>query len=126
MDLLLHCMAVSMKRDGDLKLAAVSPQAAAILELTRTDRLFEIYETCTDAVRSFTYFLPNAMKHFVFPMVRSLENYVPAAVEDGAAGYLEILNGALGFEEGTLGSEAGDAHECHSLFSPYLRLDASD
>ncbi len=84
-DLLLHCMAVSMKRDGDLKLAAVSPQAAAILELTRTDRLFEIYETCTDAVRSFTYFLPNAMKHFVFPMVRSLENYVPAAMEDGAA-----------------------------------------
>lgn len=61
-DMLLHCMGEVMKRDGDLKLAALSPQAATILEITRTDRLFEIYETSTDAVRSFTYFLPNAMR----------------------------------------------------------------
>src|SRR5438093_3556796 len=62
-DMLLHCMSEAMKRDGDLKLAAISPQAMIILELTRTDRLFEIYETSTDAARSFTYFLPNAMRH---------------------------------------------------------------
>ena len=61
-DMLLHCMSEVMKRDGDLKLAALSPQAAAVLELTRTDRLFEIYATSTDAVRSFSYFLPNAMR----------------------------------------------------------------
>jgi anti-anti-sigma factor len=61
-DMLLRCMSEAMKRDGDLKLASLSPQAAAILELTRTDRLFEIYETSTDAARSFTYFLPNAMR----------------------------------------------------------------
>jgi anti-anti-sigma factor len=61
-DMLLHCMSEVMKRDGDLKLAALSPQAATVLELTRTDRLFEIYETSSDAVRSFTYFLPNAMR----------------------------------------------------------------
>src|SRR5258706_7507396 len=61
-DMLLHCMGEAMKRDGDLKLAALSPQAATILEMTRTDRLFEIYETSSDAVRSFTYFLPNAMR----------------------------------------------------------------
>jgi anti-sigma B factor antagonist len=61
-DMLLHCMGEVMKRDGDLKLAAVSPQAGTILELTRTDRLFEIYETSTDAVRSFTYFLPNTLR----------------------------------------------------------------
>jgi anti-anti-sigma factor len=61
-DMLLHCMSEVMKRDGDLKLAALSPQAAAVLELTRTDRLFEIYVTSTDAVRSFSYFLPNAMR----------------------------------------------------------------
>ncbi len=62
-DMLLQCMAQAMKRDGDLKLAALSPQAAVVLELTRTDRLFEIYETAADAVRSFTSFLPNAMKN---------------------------------------------------------------
>ena len=63
-DMLLRCMTQAMKRDGDLKLAAMSPHALTILELTRTDRLFEIYETSTDAVRSFTYFLPNAMRPF--------------------------------------------------------------
>jgi anti-anti-sigma factor len=62
-DMLLQCMAEVMKRDGDLKLASLSPQAAIVLELTRTDRLFEIYETAADAVRSFTSFLPNAMRH---------------------------------------------------------------
>lgn len=62
-DMLLHCMAEVMKRDGELKLASVSPQAAVVLELTRTDRLFEIFETSGDAVRSFYRFLPNAMKN---------------------------------------------------------------
>jgi anti-sigma B factor antagonist len=61
-DMLLHCLSEVMKRDGDLKLASLSPHAATILELTRTDRLFEIYETSSDAVGSFTYFLPNAMR----------------------------------------------------------------
>lgn len=63
-DMLLRCMTQAMKRDGDLKLAALSAHALTILELTRTDRLFEMYETSTDAVRSFTYFLPNAMRPF--------------------------------------------------------------
>jgi anti-sigma B factor antagonist len=62
-DMLLHCMAEVMKRDGELKLAAVSPQAAVVLELTRTDRLFEVFETSGDAVKSFYRFLPNAMKN---------------------------------------------------------------
>ncbi len=62
-DMLLHCMAEVMKRDGELKLAAVSPQAAVVLEITRTDRLFEVFETSGDAVRSFYRFLPNAMKN---------------------------------------------------------------
>jgi anti-sigma B factor antagonist len=61
-EMLLGCMADAMKRDGDVKLAAVSPHAWVILELTRTARLFEIYETSTDAARSFSHFLPNAMR----------------------------------------------------------------
>jgi anti-sigma B factor antagonist len=65
-DVLLKCIAEVMKRDGDLKLAAVSPEAAVILELTRTDRLFEIYETSSDAMRSFSRFLPDAMRQQPF------------------------------------------------------------
>ncbi len=63
-DLLLLCMRRIMKRDGDLKLAALSREAAVVLELTRTGRLFEIYETSAAAVKSFSCFLPNALKQF--------------------------------------------------------------
>jgi len=62
-DVLLRCMREAMKRDGDLKLAGVSPQAAVVLELTRTGRLFEIYENSASAVKSFSSFLPNALRH---------------------------------------------------------------
>ena len=61
-EMLLRCMSEAHRRDGDLKLAAPSEQAAIVLELTRTERLFEIYETSMDAVRSFSGFLPNAMR----------------------------------------------------------------
>ncbi|MFB3813606.1 MAG: STAS domain-containing protein [Terriglobales bacterium] len=74
-DMLLKCMAEVMRRDGDLKLAAVSPEAAVILEMTRTDRFFEIYETSSDAVRSFSRFLPAAMRHQPF----SVQPATPAA-----------------------------------------------
>jgi len=49
-DMLLHCMSEAMKRDGDVKLAAPSAEAMVVLELTRTGRLFEIYDSATDAV----------------------------------------------------------------------------
>src|SRR3954471_7998454 len=61
-EMLLQCVAEVMKRDGDLKLASLSKQALMVLELTRTDRLFEIYENSTEAARSFSGFLPNAMR----------------------------------------------------------------
>ena len=61
-EMLLRCMSEAHKRDGDLKLAAPSAQASVVLELTRTERLFEIYDTSTDAARSFSGFLPNAMR----------------------------------------------------------------
>lgn len=50
---LLYCMEQAMKRNGDLKLAAVSPQLETILELMRVDRLFEVFETPEAATRSF-------------------------------------------------------------------------
>jgi anti-anti-sigma factor len=61
-EMLLRCMSEAHRRDGDLKLASPSAEASVVLELTRTERLFEIYETSTDAVRSFSGFLPNAMR----------------------------------------------------------------
>ena len=52
-EMLLHCMHETMKRDGDLKLAAISPESAVILELMRVARLFEIFNTPDEAVQSF-------------------------------------------------------------------------
>jgi anti-sigma B factor antagonist len=52
-EILLHCIEEAMKRDGDVKLAAVLPAPIAILELMRVDRLFEIFDTVEEATRSF-------------------------------------------------------------------------
>ncbi|MGB8583412.1 MAG: STAS domain-containing protein [Candidatus Sulfotelmatobacter sp.] len=57
-EMLLQCLEQAMKRDGDLKLAAVSPASAVILELMRVDRLFEVFATSEEAVRSFQIFAP--------------------------------------------------------------------
>ena len=61
-EMLLRCLSLAIRRDGDLKLAAVSPQMEIVLQMTRTDRLFEIYDSATDAVLSFSRFLPSAVK----------------------------------------------------------------
>lgn len=52
-EMLLNCMGEAMKRDGDIKLANLSPVSAAILELMRVDRLFEVFNTVEEATRSF-------------------------------------------------------------------------
>src|SRR5882724_2064897 len=57
-DMLVDCVEEVARRDGDLKLAAVRPESAIILELTRVDRLFEIFETVQDAVDSFDGLFP--------------------------------------------------------------------
>ncbi len=52
-EMLLHSLEEAMKRDGDLKLCAVSPESEVMLELMRVDRVFEVYKTSEEAVRSF-------------------------------------------------------------------------
>jgi len=52
-EMLLRCLEEVLKRDGDLKLAALSREAEVILELMRVARVFETFETCEEAVRSF-------------------------------------------------------------------------
>ena len=63
-DMLLHCMQEAARRDGDLKLASLSPQAQVVLDLTRTSRLFEVFATSADAARSFSGYLPNMVRQF--------------------------------------------------------------
>ena len=53
LEVLSRCVQEAMRRDGDLKLAAVSPASRVILELILADRLFETFETTEQAVRSF-------------------------------------------------------------------------
>ena len=50
---LLRCLEEAMKRNGDVKLAAVSPATAAIMELTKVDRLFETFDNPSAAVNSY-------------------------------------------------------------------------
>jgi len=52
-EMLLHSLEEAMKRDGDLKLSAVSPESEVMLELMRVDRVFEVFNTPEEAVRSF-------------------------------------------------------------------------
>jgi anti-anti-sigma factor len=52
-EMLLHCLEEALKRDGDLKLATLSPESEVILELMRVARIFETFGTCDEAVRSF-------------------------------------------------------------------------
>ncbi len=52
-EMLLRCLEEVLKRDGDLKLAALSPEAEVILELMRVARVFETFPTSEEAARSF-------------------------------------------------------------------------
>jgi anti-sigma B factor antagonist len=80
-EMLLHCLARAIKHDGDLKLASVSPQMEIVLQMTRTDRLFEFYDSATDAVLSFSRFLPSAVKR----PASVLTMPTPAVAADAAA-----------------------------------------
>ncbi len=90
-EMLLQCLSRVIKRDGDVKLAALSPQMAVVLEMTRTERLFEIYETNSDAVLSFSRFLPKALKQPSLFLVPELTQPAPA---------LQVVDGVVNSEGG--------------------------
>jgi anti-sigma B factor antagonist len=79
-EMLLRCMEEAMKRNGDVKLAAVSPQVTVILELTRVDRLFEIFENPSDAVESFHRFPVQAFRQTTVQGNTGLASDSPDAV----------------------------------------------
>lgn len=51
--ILLTCIEEALKRNGDIKLAALRPSTANVLEAMELDELFEIFETSSEAVDSF-------------------------------------------------------------------------
>jgi anti-sigma B factor antagonist len=60
--LLLHCLEEAMKRNGDVKLAAVPTAAAVTLVSTGVARLFETFDTTEQAVASFHQLPVSAQK----------------------------------------------------------------
>ncbi len=57
---LLTWLEEALKRNGDLRLAAVSPEFTSLLQKARILHLFEVYETVDEAVESFTAIPANA------------------------------------------------------------------
>jgi anti-sigma B factor antagonist len=57
-EMLLDVLQEVNHRDGDLKLAAPSPAARTFLELTRLDRLFEIFDSSAEAAAAFGSAVP--------------------------------------------------------------------
>lgn len=70
---LLCCLEEALKRNGDVRLAALPSSARTALEFTGANRLFDLYETANDAVNSF-HQVPAAIAHqpaLVNPQPRS-------------------------------------------------------
>src|SRR5487761_661832 len=52
-DMLMRCLECAINLDGDVKLAALSPEAQAVLELMGAADVLQAFETSDEAVRSF-------------------------------------------------------------------------
>ena len=64
LDMLLYFAKETAQRDGELKFAALSPEAHVMLNLTRVSRFFDIFDNTIDAVHSFSGYLPNVVGQF--------------------------------------------------------------
>jgi anti-anti-sigma regulatory factor len=51
--LMLCCLEEALKRNGDVRLAGVSPAARAMLQDCGADRLFQIFDSKPEAIESF-------------------------------------------------------------------------
>jgi anti-sigma B factor antagonist len=65
-EMLLGCLEEAMKRDGDLKLAAVSPESKVIFDLMRVDGIFEMFATPEEAIHSFSIGVPSGSEEVVW------------------------------------------------------------
>ena len=60
--MLLRCLEIVMKENGDLKLAAIPQKQELLCEMSRLDGLFETFETTREAVESFHNFSPRDLE----------------------------------------------------------------
>jgi anti-sigma B factor antagonist len=60
LDTILACLVEISKRDGVIRLAGMSPEAAIVLELTRMDRIFEMFPAMTEAAPSYSVARPES------------------------------------------------------------------
>ena len=51
--LMLHCLEEALKRNGDVRVAALAPAAEAAFAAAGLDRLFTVYATAAEAAASF-------------------------------------------------------------------------
>jgi anti-sigma B factor antagonist len=75
---ILRCLEEAMKRNGDVRLAAVPEDARAVLDESGVSRLFRLYRTSAEAIASFQQ--PVA---YGFPQV-SVEAVQPFAEQNAA------------------------------------------
>lgn len=61
--LLLRCLERTMKHNGDIRLAGVSPASLVQLERAGADRIFRIFCSTEEAEESFQHRLPFAVSH---------------------------------------------------------------
>ena len=61
--LLLYCLEEAMKRNGDVRLAGLSPETTSLLRSMGVDRLFRIFDLSADAERSFNRYLHDEALH---------------------------------------------------------------
>lgn len=70
MHLLLSCLEEAMKRNGDVRLASLSSEAEAALQLAGLHRLFETYASAAAAVHSYQQ-RPTALPPGLVPQVET-------------------------------------------------------
>lgn len=92
---LLCCLEEAMKRNGDVKLAAIPPGAAAILELTRAGRLFEAFDNTADAVHSFQQRPLRPVQHAPRPEYSTVASGADNCLDRGRS---DVHNRLLGSE----------------------------
>lgn len=51
---LVSCLRLALETNGDIRLAEVSSNVQMMLELTRADRIFSIFTTVEEAIRSYS------------------------------------------------------------------------
>jgi anti-sigma B factor antagonist len=114
-DMLLHCVRQVIRQDGELMLAAVPAEIRVVLELTCIDRLFQIFESNSDAVESYSRLAAWNSSLSINP--------------SGSDGQIEIKQGPPARKEGKHASDEANivgGHEscAHAVYQASVEFDS--